>query len=169
MKLRDPKAWAIVALAGWTGIAVGADTAAGKRVIDRGRYLVEIGGCNDCHTPQYPETAGKVPEADRLTGSSVGFQGPWGTTYPVNLRILMHSLSEGEWLAKSAAPMRPPMPWYSLAKMTESDRRALYRYVHSLGPRGDPAPAFVPPGDLVKTPYILFIPQNLPKQADRAR
>lgn len=30
--------------------------------LDRGRYLVKIGGCNDCHTSGYAQTAGKVPE-----------------------------------------------------------------------------------------------------------
>jgi len=45
--------------------------------IERGRYLVRIGGCNDCHTAGYLEAAGHSPEADWLTGSAVGFQGPW--------------------------------------------------------------------------------------------
>ena len=31
-------------------------------LVKRGRYLVQIGGCNDCHTPAYPEKGGKVPE-----------------------------------------------------------------------------------------------------------
>jgi hypothetical protein len=30
--------------------------------IERGRYLVKITGCNDCHTPGYIQNAGKVPE-----------------------------------------------------------------------------------------------------------
>lgn len=39
--------------------------------VARGRYLVRIGGCNDCHTPGY--FLGK-PDASRfLSGSDVGF------------------------------------------------------------------------------------------------
>ena len=48
----------------------------------RGRYLVQIGGCNDCHTPGYAMSGGKVPEKQWLTGDAVGWNGPWGTTYP---------------------------------------------------------------------------------------
>jgi len=109
MKPRHPKLWVGLAITGWTSIAVAAEMATDKHLIDRGRYLVKIGGCSDCHTPRFPETAGKIPEADRLTGSGIGFQGPWGTTYPVNLRVMLHSISEGEWLAKSQAAMRPPV------------------------------------------------------------
>jgi len=47
-----------------------------------GRYLVVISGCNDCHTDGYLMTEGKVPEENWLTGSPVGWHGPWGTTYP---------------------------------------------------------------------------------------
>ena len=58
-----------------------------KEVRDRGRYLVWVGGCNDCHTPGFPEAAGNIPEEQWLTGNPVGFQGPWGTNYPKNLRL----------------------------------------------------------------------------------
>ena len=43
----------------------------------RGEYLVRIAGCNDCHTPAYGERAGNVPKAEWLTGSPLGFLGPW--------------------------------------------------------------------------------------------
>src|SRR5262245_33528136 len=49
---------------------------------DRGRYLVKITGCNDCHTPGYAQTGGKIPEKDWLTGSSLGFRGPWVPLMP---------------------------------------------------------------------------------------
>ena len=41
---------------------------ADSKSLDRGRYLVKIAGCNDCHTPGYAEIAGKVPEDQWLTG-----------------------------------------------------------------------------------------------------
>ena len=49
---------------------------AGTPDIQRGRYLVTIGGCNDCHTPGYAEAAGKVDEKLWLTGDPMGFRGP---------------------------------------------------------------------------------------------
>ena len=125
--------------------------------LDRGRYLVKIGGCNDCHTPSYAQTAGKVPEKEWLTGDQLGWRGPWGTTYPSNLRLFMETLSEDQWvkIAKTAQ-FRPPMPWFSLHDMTEQDLRAIYRFIRYLGPAGQPAPAFVPPNQEPRGPYVLF-------------
>ena len=56
-------------------------------MIEHGSYLVTVGGCNDCHTAGYAESAGEVPESDWLQGDSLGWQGPWGTTYATNLRL----------------------------------------------------------------------------------
>jgi mono/diheme cytochrome c family protein len=132
--------------------------------IARGRYLVQIGACNDCHTAGYPESAGKVAEADWLTGNPVGFQGPWGTTYPANLRLVVARMTEAQFVARARGEMRPPMPWFNLRDMTDGDLRAMYRYVRSLGPKGAPAPAYAAPGEKVATPYIVFVPQNLPQK-----
>lgn len=56
--------------------------------ISRGKYLVEIGGCNDCHTAGFGPSGGTTPESERLLGSNLGFRGGWGTTYPSNLRVM---------------------------------------------------------------------------------
>jgi mono/diheme cytochrome c family protein len=124
--------------------------------IERGRYLVKIAGCNDCHTPGYAQAGGTLPEKQWLLGDTVGYQGPWGTTYPVNLRLLMQSMSEQQWLAIARNPARPPMPWFALRDMTDADLSALYHYVRDLGPAGEAAPAFVEPGKPVKTPVLRF-------------
>jgi mono/diheme cytochrome c family protein len=137
--------------------------------IERGRYLAATAGCNDCHTPGYPESAGAVPQAQWLTGSSVGFQGPWGTTYPANLRLYVQSLDETQWLERVRQPMRPPMPWFSLRDMSDTDLLAIYRFIRSLGPAGEPAPAAAAPGVEVATPYIEFVPKNLSPQVNSAR
>jgi len=141
--------------------AATADAAA----IRRGRYVAMTSGCNDCHTPGYPESGGKVAEADWLTGSSVGFRGPWGTSYPANLRLSAQRMSEAQWMARARSPMLPPMPWFSLRDMKDEDVRALYVYLRALGPSGEAAPAPIQPGAPVATPYIEFVPQNLPPQA----
>lgn len=133
-----------------------------KAELERGHYLVKIGGCNDCHTPGYPQSGGKIPEADWLTGSAVAFQGPWGATYPINLRLQIQSMTETKWLAQARKQARPPMPWFGLAAMSNKDLKAVYRYIHSLGAKGQPAPDYVPPGQVVNTPYIEFVPKNLP-------
>lgn len=39
-----------------------AEDRSADRRIARGRYVVHIAGCNDCHTPNYGLSGGKVPE-----------------------------------------------------------------------------------------------------------
>jgi mono/diheme cytochrome c family protein len=75
----------------------------------RGKYLVLLGGCNDCHTPLKMGPAGpepdmtrmlsghpesmKMPEPPKPTGSWIWFgsatntayAGPWGISYAINL------------------------------------------------------------------------------------
>jgi mono/diheme cytochrome c family protein len=132
-------------------------------LIERGRYISATSGCNDCHTPGYAEHGGAVPQSQWLVGSTLGFQGPWGTTYPANLRLKMAQLSESEWLQQARSATRPPMPWFALRDMSDRDLKAIYRFVRSLGPAGEPAPDYVPPGGTVETPYIVFVPQNAPQ------
>jgi hypothetical protein len=40
--------------------------------------------------------------------------------------------------------------------MSERDLEALWTYVHSLGPAGEPAPAALPPGVDAKGPVVSF-------------
>lgn len=144
-----------------------ADEATEWNTLERGRYLTVVGACHDCHTPNYPEAAGKVPTEQWLIGNTVGFQGPWGTTYPVNLRLYAQKITEKEWVARVRQPMRPPMPWFNLRDMNDKDLIAMYRYIRAIGPVGEPAPVAVGPGVKVTTPYFEFVPKNLPKQAHR--
>ena len=130
--------------------------------LSRGRYLVATSGCNDCHTAGYMQKDGQVPEAEWLTGDAIGWQGAWGTTYPANLRLLFQQIDEKTWLARARQAMRPPMPSPSLRAMSDADLRAIYRYVRHLGAKGQPVPAYVPPGEKVTTPYFDFTPKNLP-------
>ena len=82
-----------------------------EQMVERGRYLVNIGGCNDCHTPKIMTPQGPIPD-ETLTlsghpqneplpdidtsvihpgkwylGASdlTAWVGPWGISYPVNL------------------------------------------------------------------------------------
>lgn len=133
------------------------DAGAERRIIERGRYLVQIGGCNDCHTPAYAMTDGKVAQKDWLVGDQLGWRGPWGTTYPANLRLALAKLSESEWLTVAhQANFRPPMPSVTLRTMSDRDLRAVYRFVRSLGPAGGEVPAYVPPDQQPLGPVVMF-------------
>jgi mono/diheme cytochrome c family protein len=125
--------------------------------VKRGRYLVGIAGCNDCHTPNFAMQNGKVAEAQWLTGDALGWRGPWGTTYATNLRLSFQQMTEEEWVAKARKLVaRPPMPWFNVQRMSDADLRAIYRYVRHLGPAGKPAPAYVPPDRKPEGPFVQF-------------
>jgi len=161
MKLRTTIG-ALASVAVLLAQTAGAAEPGGKKqtAIERGRYLVIVGDCNGCHTPGYPEAGGGIPQEKWLTGSSVGFRGPWGTSYPVNLRLSAQAMTEAQWIARAKQPMRPPMPWYSLRDMSDADVAAVYRFIRSLGPAGQMAPEAVPPGVEPRTPYVLLAPRQ---------
>jgi mono/diheme cytochrome c family protein len=128
--------------------------------VEAGRYLVKIGGCNDCHTVGYVETNGASPvEAEWLTGSPVGYSGPWGTSYAPNLRLSLNQMTEDQFLELAHAGQgRPPMPWPSLMSMSDQDLKAIYAYVRYLGPHGSVQPAALPPGVKPQGPALTMVP-----------
>jgi mono/diheme cytochrome c family protein len=127
-------------------------------LLAQGEYLVRIGGCNDCHTPGYMDKAGDVPKELWLTGNQLGFKGPWGTTYPANLRIRVADMDEAAWLKYSAElHTRPVMPDFTVRAMKEQDRLAMYRFIKSLGSGGQPAPPYLPPGQEPAPPYMELV------------
>lgn len=125
--------------------------------VERGRYVVELMGCNDCHTPGYMVTRSNVPEDDWLVGSTLGFRSPLGTTYPTNLRLLLNNMAEEEWLILARQMHEDsPMTWVMLPKTAEQDLQAVYRFVKYLGPKGTPALPRLPAGVTPTTPYMEY-------------
>lgn len=108
------------------------------QLVARGQYLViNVAGCNDCHTPMGP--AG--PDMSRsLQGADLAFapipQMPWAPRAPAIAGIpshytreqFAHFLQTGERPNGVPAPL-PPMPAY---RMNEDDARAVTAYVASL-------------------------------------
>src|SRR5689334_20571737 len=114
--------------------------------VERGAYVAITHGCHDCHTANYNETGGKVDPALSLKGTAIGWQGPWGTTYPLNLRITASTRSEDEFVKyMKELKTRPPMPFYNVNAMEEGELRSLYLYIKSLGEAGDQAPEATAP------------------------
>ena len=128
-----------------------------------GERISIIGGCHDCHTAGYSESGGTIDPATALKGNPVGYQGPWGTTYAVNLRLEAQEHSEDEWVEYlSTLEAMPPMPWFNVHAFTEEESRSLYQYIIALGAPGEPAPENVPPGGEVRTPFIVMAPPTMP-------
>lgn len=134
-------------------------TDANDSLVARGRYLVGFGSCNDCHTPGWRESDGTIPVARWMTGSSLGYRGPWGTSYPTNVRLEFQRISEEDWLFMVRTRSGHwPMVWHDLRLLGTDDQRAIYRFVRSLGPKGTQAPAGLPPSVEPATPFIWVVP-----------
>jgi mono/diheme cytochrome c family protein len=152
------------AAAATTAAAVAGNSA---DLLARGENLIRTTGCNDCHTVGYAESQGTLPKSEWLKGSPLGYNGPWGTTYAPNLRLRLQEMNEVQWLEFSAnLRTRPIMPDFAVRAMTEDDRRAIFRFVQSLGPAGQPAPAFLPPGKTPPAPYFGLVLPPPPASAE---
>jgi mono/diheme cytochrome c family protein len=133
--------------------------------VEAGRYLVIVAGCNDCHTDGYMTSGDAVPEEAWLSGSRLGWRGPWGTTYAANLRLRVQELSEEDWVTMLRTRRAlPPHPWVNTNQLSDSDARAMYQYIRSLGPVGEPMPASVAPDRAPSTAYLSMIPVEPPKE-----
>ena len=143
---------AMLLLAAASGAA--AQSGADAALLERGRYMVLTGHCNNCHTAGYVTTSGKIAEDRWLMGKPLGWRSKQGTTYGTNLRLYLQNLSEEGWIqaVRNAQP-RAPMPWWSLRETSDDDLRAMYRYIRSLTPLGQPAPAFLPADQVPPRPY----------------
>jgi mono/diheme cytochrome c family protein len=154
----------LAAGAALTAIPLLSPAAEGEISVERGKQISIIGGCHDCHTANYNETGGQIDPATALKGTAIGWRGPWGTTYPKNLRLTAADKTEDQFVkfAKEFKTL-PPMPFYNVHAMDESDVRSLYQYVKSLGEPGEPMPDTVPPDEEPQTPYYPMVPPTMPK------
>ncbi len=48
------------------------------------------------------------------------------------------------------------MPWCDVRIMPDADLKAMYVYIRSLGPGGEAAPSYVPPGTKPAGPVVQF-------------
>ncbi len=150
--------------------ATPAAAAANEGLVAHGEYIVRIAGCNDCHTEAYGPRGGDVPKAEWLTGSVLGYHGPWGTTYATNLRLTIAGLGEDEWVDyTSKLHTRPIMPDFMLRQMREADRRAIWHFVRALGPAGRKAPEALPPGVTPPMPYFQLVAPPPPAEAQNGQ
>src|SRR5688572_3701383 len=133
--------------------------------IAQGEHLTTIAGCNDCHTPGGLYGA---PDMSRmLSGSELGWTGPWGTSYPANLTpdqaTGIGHYSEDDIVAalrtghkKDGSPVLPPMPWPIYANLTDEDAYAIAGFLKTIPPVVHAVPKILQPG--TKAPAALVFP-----------
>jgi mono/diheme cytochrome c family protein len=128
-----------------SGIAISVGNAGGaESLIERGKYLVTFGGCNDCHTPGY--FFGK-PDMNRyLGGSDVGFAIPGLGVFVAPNLTPDKQTGLGNWTRQqivtafttgklpSGRILAPVMPWRAYSQLSEEDAQAIAVYLQSLKP-----------------------------------
>ena len=137
--------------------------AAADPQIARGKYLVTITGCSDCHTPG--SLMGKPDMQQYLGGSDVGFATPNGVFVAPNLTPDKET-GLGKWtteeiivaLTKGERPdqrvLAPIMPYNELSSLTRSDALAIVAYLRSLPPVSHKVPG---PFGLNETPSVFVM------------
>lgn len=111
---------------------------------DRGKYLVTLGGCNDCHTPGY--FFGKPDMTQFLGGSDVAFEIPGLGAFAGRNITPDKESGIGSWTTEQIVTalqtgrrpdgrvLAPIMPWHALANLTREDAMAIAAYLQSLPP-----------------------------------
>lgn len=143
-------------------------TNAGDPQVERGRYLVTLGVCHDCHTPKGPDGRPRLdrlmsghpesePPAPAISGvisvslTATSFTGPWGTSFARNLTP-DRATGIGKWteahfikalrtgIRGNGEPLRPLMPWEWYRQLTDDDLKAIFAYLHTLPPISNEVP-----------------------------
>lgn len=138
--------------------------------VERGKYLVAFGGCNDCHTPGY--FFGKPDMARYLGGSEVGFEMPGlGVFYGPNLTPDVET-GLGKWSADEIATaitkgqrpdgrmLVPIMPWHAFANLTSEDVRAITAFLKSLPPVKNKVPGPFGPTEKPTSFVMKIVPPD---------
>ncbi len=155
-----------------------------KELIQRGKFLVNIGGCNDCHSPKVMTAMGPVPDTTKLLSGHpfnepiapidmdmvkpgqwvlaggmdfTSWVGPWGISFSRNLTPdsttgigawtaddFINTIRNGKHLG-TGRNLLPPMPWQSMAHLSNKDLTAIFTYLKSLPPIHNQVPNPVPP------------------------
>src|SRR5262245_38220227 len=153
----------IITVATWS-FGAGATPSASASRVERGKYLVTIAACHDCHTPKID--AQMTPDPKRLLSGRpmttfppiqganeirasldlTAWAGPWGNSYAANLTPdpetgLGRRYTEASFIKTirtgkkpEGEDLAPPMPWNQYRTMTDEDLKSIYAYLRTLKP-----------------------------------
>jgi cytochrome c553 len=139
-------------------------TAAQKKLIERGKYIVNTAACNDCHSPKVD--AMMTPDSKRLLSGRpsttmapsqatneirasldlTAWSGPWGISYAANLTPdkttgIGARYTEAKFIKTirtgkkpEGEDLLPPMPWTVYRNFTDDDLKAIFAYLMTLPP-----------------------------------
>lgn len=108
--------------------------------VSRGKYLVTVAGCSDCHTPQ--KNGQPIPGLEFAGGFEL--KGPWGTVASANItpdasgisyydeNLFVETIRTG--YLKGARKLNQIMPWSKFRNMTDEDLKAIFAYLQTFQP-----------------------------------
>ncbi len=148
------------------GVLVAAATAmaqsADAKRVERGKYLMTIGACNDCHSPKKPGTTdpdptrifsgrpqttmapSQNPNEVHASLDLTAWAGPWGVSYGANLTPdpetgLKKRYTEASFIKTlrtgkkpEGEDLLPPMPWALYKALTDEDIRSIWAYLQTI-------------------------------------
>jgi mono/diheme cytochrome c family protein len=144
--------------------------ASAESAIDRGKYLVTLGGCNDCHTPGY--FFGQPDLTKYLGGSEVAFEIPGLGAFPGRNITPDKETGIGDWtveqiitaLQQGTRPdgrqLAPIMPYHSFIYLSKNDARAIAAFLRSIPPVKNAVAGPFAPGEKSTTFVMRILPSG---------
>jgi mono/diheme cytochrome c family protein len=136
--------------------------------VARGKYLVTIGGCNDCHTPGY--FFGQ-PDMNRyLGGSDVAFEIPGLGAFVGRNITPDKETGIGDWTTEQIVTalqtgvrpdgreLAPIMPWHAFANLTAEDVNSIAAFLKTIPPVSHEVPGPFGPGEKVSAFLFRILP-----------
>jgi len=136
--------------------------------VERGKYLVVLAGCNDCHTPGF--FLGNPDKARYLGGSDVGFEIPGLGVFPGRNITPDKETGIGNWTTEQIVTalttgkrpdgriLAPIMPYPSFVSLTKEDAMAIAAYPQSVPPVKNEVAGPFHPGDKVSIFTFRVLP-----------
>jgi mono/diheme cytochrome c family protein len=162
---------ALAALLGSTTLAVSVTTADAASQVDRGKYLVTVMGCSDCHTPG--NFLGHPDMSRFLGGSDVGFAIPGMGVFVGRNLTPDNDTGLGKWTTKQIVTaittgkrpdgrmLAPIMPYEDFKSLTTRDARAIAAYLKSLTPVSHAVPGPFGPKDKATVFVMDVLPADV--------
>ncbi|HKN26620.1 MAG TPA: cytochrome c [Roseiarcus sp.] len=158
----------LLTLAAGALFAASASASAADSQIERGKYLVTIGGCNDCHTPGY--FLGKPDFSRTLGGSDVGFTIPGLGAFVAPNLTPDKETGLGNWTSEQIVAafttgvrpdgrkLAPIMPYNGFSHLTADDAQAIVAYLRSLPLVKNAVPGPFGPKEVPSTLVFVIVP-----------
>ena len=136
--------------------------------LDRGKYLVVVASCNDCHTPGF--FLGKPDMAKYLGGSDVGFEIPGLGVFAGRNITPDKETGIGNWTDEQIATaittgkrpdgrqLAPIMPFAAFSYMTKEDVAAIVAFLRSVPPVKNEVAGPFKPGEKVSIFTFRVLP-----------